>query len=421
VQQIVPRNLIAMLALLLCGASCECTWAQTPEKRAASERNRATQKAPAAQKPEATQKLPPIEKHNGHLDVGGGKIYYEECGTGSAIVLLHDGLMHAVTWDAVWEPLCRKYHVVRYDRRGYGRSDAPKAQFSPTDDLQKLLAQVNVQQAVVAGNSSGASLAIDFALAHPENVEGLFLIGPVVNGKEVSQSFIDRARKNNEPLENGDFKAAAENWSNDPYIIGERHDGTRKKLRETLIDNPQNLKYTGEFEAPHEKPSVSRLSEIHVPTLILVGELDISDVHAHAGAIEEGIAGAQRDVIINSGHLVQLEQSEIVVEKLSHFVDLQERKSVDVPAETLRAYVGQYHSPDGVVMVGFENGHLTLQMPGQAAFPLYAETASKFFLKVSDVEIGFTRTGGGKVTQATIYQDGAEIKAPRADASVSKH
>ena len=55
-------------------------------------------------------------------------------------------------------------------------------------------------------------------------------------------------------------------------------------------------------------------SEIHVPTLILVGELDISDVHAHAGAIEEGIAGAQRDVIINSGHLVQLEQSEIVVE-----------------------------------------------------------------------------------------------------------
>ncbi|HXT76366.1 MAG TPA: alpha/beta fold hydrolase [Candidatus Eisenbacteria bacterium] len=409
-----PRNLLAMLALLLFGVLGEPVCAQAPEKFATIEKGGAPQKAPAPQKPAA------IEKHSGHLDVSGGKIYYEECGSGASIVLLHDGLMHSVTWDAVWEPLCRKYHVVRYDRRGYGRSDVPKAQFSPTEDLQKLLAQLSVQQAVVAGNSSGASLAIDFALAHPESVEGLFLIGPVVNGKDVSQSFVDRGRKNNEPLENGDVKAAAENWSNDPYIIGERHDGTRKKLRETLADNPQNLKYTGEFEIPNEKPSVSRLGEIHVPTLILVGEMDISDVHGHAGAIEEGIAGAQRDVIINSGHLVQLEQSEIVVEKLSHFTDLQERKSVDVPADALRTYVGQYNSRDGAVIVGFANGHLTLQMPGQAAFPLFAETPTRFFLKVSEVEIGFTKTVSGKVTQAILYQDGGERKVPRNDAPAPK-
>ena len=413
-QKVVPRNLLAMLALLLFGVLGERVCAQAPEKFATIEKGGAPQKAPAPQKPAA------IEKHSGHLDVSGGKIYYEECGSGASIVLLHDGLMHSVTWDAVWEPLCRKYHVVRYDRRGYGRSDVPKAQFSPTEDLQKLLAQLSVQQAVVAGNSSGASLAIDFALAHPESVEGLFLIGPVVNGKDVSQSFVDRGRKNNEPLENGDVKAAAENWSNDPYIIGERHDGTRKKLRETLADNPQNLKYTGEFEIPNEKPSVSRLGEIHVPTLILVGEMDISDVHGHAGAIEEGIAGAQRDVIINSGHLVQLEQSEIVVEKLSHFTDLQERKSVDVPADALRTYVGQYNSRDGAVIVGFANGHLTLQMPGQAAFPLFAETPTRFFLKVSEVEIGFTKTVSGKVTQAILYQDGGERKVPRNDAPAPK-
>ena len=414
-QKVVPRNLLAMLALLLFGVLGERVCAQAPEKFATIEKGGAPQKAPAPQKPAA------IEKHSGHLDVSGGKIYYEECGSGASIVLLHDGLMHSVTWDAVWEPLCRKYHVVRYDRRGYGRSDAPKAQFTPTEDLQKLLAQLNVQQAVVAGNSSGASLAIDFALAHPESVEGLFLIGPVVNGKDVSQSFTDRGRKNNEPLENGDVKAAAENWSNDPYIVGERHDGARKKLREALIDNPQNLRYTGEFEIRNEKPSVSRLGEIHVPTLILVGELDISDVHAHAGAIEEGIAGAQRDVIINSGHLVQLEQSEIVVEKLSHFADLQERKSVDVPAETLRAYVGEYKSPDGMVNVGLNGGHLTLQLPGQGAFPLFAESATKFFLKVSEIEIGFNKSAAGKVTQVVIYQDGAELKAPRTDSSSTKH
>jgi 3-oxoadipate enol-lactonase len=414
VQKVVRRNVRATLVLLLVGALGERVCAQAPEKFATIEKSGAVQKAPS------TQKSAAIEKRSGHLDVGGGKIYYEECGSGASIVLLHDGLMHSVTWDAVWEPLCRKYHVVRYDRRGYGRSDPPGAQFSPTDDLQKLLVQLNVQQAVVAGNSSGASLAIDFALAHRESVEGLFLIGPVVNGKDVSASFIERGRRNNEPLDNGDIKAAAENWSKDPYVIGERHDAARKKLYDILVENPQNLKYTGEFQVPNEKPSASRLGELHVPTLILVGELDISDVHAHAGAIEEGIAGAQRDVIINSGHLVQLEQPEIVVEKLSRFVDLQERKTVDVPEETLRAYVGQYKSPDGAVTIGLDSGHLTLQMPSQAVFPLFAESPTRFFLKVLELEIAFTRTAAGKVTQAVIYQDGGELKALRNDSS-TKH
>jgi 3-oxoadipate enol-lactonase len=404
-----------MLALLPCTVSGERAWAQAPEKFATIEKSASAQKTPAAQKPAV------IEKHSGHVDVGSGKIYYEECGSGAAIVLLHDGLMHAVTWDAVWEPLCGKYHVVRYDRRGYGRSDLPKAQFSPVEDLQKLLAHFKVQRAVIAGNSSGASLAIDFALAHPENVEGLFLIGPVVNGKEVSPSFIERGTKNNAPLDSGDVKTAADNWSKDPYIVGERHDAVRKKLYDALVENPQNLRYTGEFQSPNEKPSISRLGEIHVPTLILVGELDISDVHAHAGAIEEGIAGAQRDIIINSGHLIQLEQPEIVVEKLSRFTDLQERKSVDVPVDTLRAYVGEYKSPDGIVSVRLDQDHLTLQMPSQAAFPLYAESATKFFLRVSDIEIGFTKTPAGKVTHATIYQDGAELKARRTDSSASQH
>jgi 3-oxoadipate enol-lactonase len=366
------------------------------------------------------QKAPPIEKHSGHLDVGGGKIYYEECGTGANIVLLHDGLLHSVTWDLIWEPLCRKYHVARYDRRGYGRSELPKSQFSPTEDLFALLGHLKMPQAVVVGNSSGGALAIDFALVHPDMVEGLLLIGPVVNGMEFTPAFMERGTKNNAPLATDDIKTAAENWSKDPYIIGERHDAARKKLYDTLVENPQNLKYTGEFQAAVSPPASSRLGEIHVPTIVIVGELDISDVHTQTGAIEEGIAGAQRDVIINSGHLVQLEQPDIVLEKLTRFVDWQERKTVTVPPETLRAYAGQYNSTDGLVTIALDGGHLTMQMPGQSAFPLYAESASKFFLKVSEVEIEFTKNAAGKVTQAVVYQDGAATKAPRTDSSAAK-
>ena len=62
----------------------------------------------------------PASQRSGYLDVSGTRLYYEECGSGPAIVLLHNGLLHSVSWDEVWEPLAKKYRMIRYDRRGYG-------------------------------------------------------------------------------------------------------------------------------------------------------------------------------------------------------------------------------------------------------------------------------------------------------------
>ena len=357
----------------------------------------------------------PVEKTvSGRLEVPGSKIYYEECGSGpAAVVLLHDGLLHSVTWDGMWKPLCAKYHAVRYDRRGYGRSEAPKSQFVPTEDLYALLTHLKIERAVVVGNSSGGALAIDFALAHPDMTEGLFLIGPVVHGMEVSTAFLERGEKNMAPLKNGDTRAVAENWSKDRFIIGEGHEPARKKLYDLLVENPQNLKYTGEFEIRNSRPSNTRLGEIHAPTSIVVGEFDIPDVHAHAGAIEAGIPGAERDIIINAGHLVQLEQPEVLMEKLAPFVDLQERQAVNVPLDVLHAYTGLYKAGQAIVTIEQEGGHLTMQLPGQAVFPLFAESQTKFFLKVADIQIEFAKDSAGKINRAVIYQDGEAIKAPR--------
>ena len=125
-------------------------------------------------------------KNSGYLHVSGAKIYYEVCGAGPNVVPLHDGLLHSNTGDGAWDALCKKYHAVRYDRRGYGRSEPPKAQYSASEDLFVLLTHLKVRPAIVAGNSSGGALAIDFALAHPEMVEGLVLLGPVVQGMDTT-------------------------------------------------------------------------------------------------------------------------------------------------------------------------------------------------------------------------------------------
>jgi pimeloyl-ACP methyl ester carboxylesterase len=169
---------------------------------------------------------------SGYLDVGGCKIYYETRGSGSAIVLLHDGLLSSVVWDEIWEPLAAKHLAIRYDRRGYGRSEAPTESYSSTEDLRKLLTYLKVQYAVIVGSSSGGALAIDFAIAYPEMVDGLFLIGPVLHGMAFSEQFLERARHNNEPMADDDVKAWATNWSQDPFLIAGANKGARRKIYE---------------------------------------------------------------------------------------------------------------------------------------------------------------------------------------------
>ena len=56
------------------------------------------------------------------------------------------------------------------------------------------------------------------------------------------------------------------------------------------------------------KAALPRLGEIHIPTLLLVGDADIPDVHAHAGALEAGIPRARLVVINDAGHLMYLEK-----------------------------------------------------------------------------------------------------------------
>src|SRR5580698_9891699 len=221
------RGLICAAALVMCVCAAHAQDPTPPKKK---------MKMDGVAVEKTQQKLEGVQKTvSGHVEVAGGKIYYEECGSGPvAVILLHDQWLHSVTWDEEWHPLCAKYHTIRYDRRGYGRSEAAKAAYSPADDLLAVINDRKAQRAVIVGSSTGAGVSLDFALAHPEMVEGLFLIGPVVDGMGVSTAFIERGEKNMEPLKTGDARAAAENWSKDRYIIGEGHEAARKRVYEVL-------------------------------------------------------------------------------------------------------------------------------------------------------------------------------------------
>jgi pimeloyl-ACP methyl ester carboxylesterase len=121
------------------------------------------------------------------LSVPGSAIYYQEGGSApQTVVLLHDGVLDSAVWDEVWSELCKKFHVVRYDRRGYGRSPASSEGYWETDDLAALLRRLKIARGTIVGSSHGGEISIDFALAHPEMVQQLVLVGAVLGGMPYS-------------------------------------------------------------------------------------------------------------------------------------------------------------------------------------------------------------------------------------------
>jgi 3-oxoadipate enol-lactonase len=241
------------------------------------------------------------------VQVDGSQLYYEECGTAPlTVVLIHDGVVDSAVWDDVWPDFCRHFHAVRYDRRGYGRSPAATTWYSEVDDLAALLRHLEVPHAVLVGSSHGGELSINFTLAHPEIVQQLVLVGAVVGGMPYSQHFLDRGRHAFALLNKGDVKAAIAEWSKDRYLIAADHEAARKRLFDLLSANPQDMTHP-DFPL-RDHPALPRLHEIRVPTLLVTGDADIPDVHAHAGAIEAGVPGARRIVIEDVGHIMVLEK-----------------------------------------------------------------------------------------------------------------
>ena len=129
---------------------------------------------------------------SGFIEVDGGKLYYEMAGKGDVIVLVHDGSLHNVTWDGQFLTFAENYRVIRYDRRGYGKSTYPEKPYSDIEDLKSVFDFLDVKKAAVMGMSAGGRLSIDFALEYPEKVTSLVLVGAVLSGYSYTDHFLSR-------------------------------------------------------------------------------------------------------------------------------------------------------------------------------------------------------------------------------------
>jgi pimeloyl-ACP methyl ester carboxylesterase len=118
----------------------------------------------------------------GRAPVEGGTLHYEVAGDGPGIVLIHPGLWDSRTWDVTFPVFAEHHRVLRYDMRGYGRSDRPTGAFSHVEDLRAVMEAAGIDRAAIVGNSIGGAVAIEFVLEHPEMATALVAIAPGLDG-----------------------------------------------------------------------------------------------------------------------------------------------------------------------------------------------------------------------------------------------
>lgn len=250
-----------------------------------------------------------------------GGLYYEICGNGpSTVVLLHDAYLHSEAYDAVWDELCKAegLAVVRYDRRGYGKSPAATSEYSETNDLAVLLRDIGADKASVIASSTSTQIPVEIALRLPQLLEKLVLVSPAVGPYRYSDDYIQRRRALLSPLQDNDTPEVIKRLAASPYVVSPASDDARERMVEILKENPQNLT----IQRWRQPPSFiyDRLNDVKKPTLVLIGENDDPENIRHADDVAKAIPNAKHVSVSNTAQLMYLEQPELFAKHVLDFI-----------------------------------------------------------------------------------------------------
>lgn len=238
-------------------------------------------------------------------------IHFEAAGQGAAVVLIHGGALDSRMWDRQFELLSREFLVLRYDIRGFGRSEPPREPFSHVDDLVAVLDEAGVPTASLVGLSLGGAIALNFALVHPDRTDRLLLAGPAVPGASVMPEEPERFQRIGRLAAEGRMREAVEEWLTGTHMASAMaNPDIAPTIRALAMDNKQSWNSRWVSSTPVTPPASRRLHEVQVPTAVLVGGQDDRSVRQQAELVAAGVPGARIDIVPGAGHIANIEAPE---------------------------------------------------------------------------------------------------------------
>jgi len=255
--------------------------------------------------------------------INGAEIYYEDVGQGLPLLFLHALTFDTRMWADQVAALSRKYRCINMDFRGHGRSSMPESEYSLeqfAEDVYGLMKELGIEQAHVAGSSLGGMVAMRLALAHPEVVRSLVLLGSSAQAEQAERApqYEAMARIAREQGQEAIMQGVIPIFFSQAFI-----EGQPQKL-EAFKEEFRNVNSEGVYRATlavtRRRDICEEIKSIRAPTLIIVGEQDLAEPVSEAETIQRQIAGSRLEKIAGAGHITCLEEPEKVTALIEEFL-----------------------------------------------------------------------------------------------------
>lgn len=249
---------------------------------------------------------------SGFAEINGAKIYYEVAGQGHPFLMVHAGIASQSMWDEQFEFFAKNYKVVRYDMRGYGQSPALADDYQRHEDIRALLDYLNIEHAYLMGCSMGGGACMNFALDHPDRTDALIMVGSAPGGfayDDWSPSPLDEAM--DAAYAKGDLERVNE-VAMQIFVdgTGRTPDQVNPALRQKVYNMNmialRNEKLMGK-DVPPPVSAAKRIADLHLPVLIVIGDLDEDYISRAANFMASNIPGSRTIVMPGTAHLPNME------------------------------------------------------------------------------------------------------------------
>ena len=256
------------------------------------------------------------------VEIRGVSYQYDVIGQGPPVLFAHCLTWNHHEFDAQVAALADRYTLILPDQRGHGGTGFPAEPYTlgdMVDDLFELVQGLGVGPVHYVGHSMGAMMGPQFALAHPEALRSLALIGGSA-GAELPDRLAGY-RQLIAAVRAGHHAPVAEKLTGLFFSKTSREKCPQAIARfvdDFMAISGEGLHWTA--EAVFERPDLlARLPEITLPALVMTGEEDVVTSPERARELAQGLPDARLLFVPRAGHFLPVEAPNTVTGALLDF------------------------------------------------------------------------------------------------------
>ncbi len=286
----------------------------------------------------------------------GVRLHYEEAGSGTPLVFVHEFAGDARSWEPQVRHFSRRYRCIAYNARGYPPSEVPEdfsrySQERARDDVRSVLDALKIERAHVVGLSMGGNATLHFGLTYPRRALSLVFAGGGYGSHPATHAkFQQDSRANAETIRAkgldhfvatyGAGAARVQFQNKDPRGFEEY----QRQFREHSAQGAINTLLGVQARRPSFYDMTTEMARLDVPLLVMTGDEDEPSIEASV-MVKRCAPRAGLAVLPVSGHGINLEEPALFNQLLEQFLT-----QVDAgrwPRRDARSPVASIYGPTG--------------------------------------------------------------------------